>query len=100
MARPECARCGKRASKPVVYGYPSPELMEQAKRGEVILGGCVIGIPWLCDQCKRDFSEETLPSESFDAPFSTTMAPSQSPPRGIVRRIAKWVRSHAERASR
>ena len=80
MARPECARCGRRASRPVVYGYPSSELMERAKRGEVILGGCLIGRPWLCDQCQRDFPEETLASDSVDPASSITMASPQSPP--------------------
>lgn len=36
-----CPDCGAEM-RPVVYGYPSVELIEQAERGEVILGGCVI----------------------------------------------------------
>jgi hypothetical protein len=28
---------------PIVYGYPTSELFEVAERGEVRLGGCVIG---------------------------------------------------------
>jgi len=27
---------------PIVYGYPTPEAMEAAKRGEIILGGCLV----------------------------------------------------------
>ncbi len=27
---------------PIVYGYPSPELMEEAEAGRVRIGGCVI----------------------------------------------------------
>lgn len=34
-----CPRCGG-VTKPVVYGYPSGELLDQADRGEVFLGGC------------------------------------------------------------
>ena len=49
-----CSRCGKTERKRVVYGYPSAALLEQARRGEVVLGGCEIGEPlinWLCDKC-------------------------------------------------
>lgn len=28
---------------PIVYGYPGPELMEAAGRGELELGGCIVG---------------------------------------------------------
>ena len=37
-----CPTCG-RPSTPIVYGYPEAEIMQAAKRGEVALGGCVIG---------------------------------------------------------
>ncbi len=36
-----CPRCGA-AMRPVVYGFPSSELFEDADKGEVILGGCCI----------------------------------------------------------
>ncbi len=54
MAKRSCAICGKSPAIPVVYGFPSPDLMEQAARGEVLLGGCVIegGEPGqLCADC-------------------------------------------------
>lgn len=38
---PVCEGCGTPIA-PVIYGYPSRELMEQAQRGEVRLGGCVM----------------------------------------------------------
>lgn len=31
----------RRADVPIIYGYPSGELMEAAERGEVELGGCI-----------------------------------------------------------
>lgn len=49
-----CIECGKQQRKRVAYGYPEPEIIEQAQRGEVVLGGCCPGVPvagWLCDEC-------------------------------------------------
>lgn len=38
-----CPRCGSVATLlPIAYGYPSPEMFEAARRGEIVLGGCVI----------------------------------------------------------
>lgn len=34
-----CAKCGG-VTKPVVYGFPSDGMFEQADRGEIYLGGC------------------------------------------------------------
>ena len=42
LDRPPCPVCGA-ASVPIAYGYPDLELFEAADRGEVALGGCVIG---------------------------------------------------------
>ena len=55
VAKLRCALCGTTAHRTVVYGYPSPELLEEARRGEVILGGCVIGekVVWFCNDCSR-----------------------------------------------
>jgi hypothetical protein len=43
---------------PIVYGEPGPLLDEQEKRGEVVLGGCIVaeGNPlWHCKACEHDF---------------------------------------------
>ena len=40
---PPCPTCGSRRAVPIVYGYPTSELFEEAERGDVRLGGCVIG---------------------------------------------------------
>jgi hypothetical protein len=37
-----CPECGGKGLG-IVYGLPSLELAEAADRGEVVLGGCVIG---------------------------------------------------------
>ena len=37
---------------PVLYGYPGPEAVEAAERGEVVLGGCCVEEPrWACPVC-------------------------------------------------
>ncbi|SMP64288.1 hypothetical protein [Anoxynatronum buryatiense] len=38
----KCPRCGKRDSIPIVYGYPTVELAEEAEKGKVVLGGCCV----------------------------------------------------------
>lgn len=37
----KCPRCGS-ASIPIVYGFPSGGLFEEADRGELALGGCMV----------------------------------------------------------
>ena len=38
----ECPFCESEETIPIVYGLPGPELLAEAGRGEVALGGCVI----------------------------------------------------------
>jgi len=42
MLPPACPACSSTSLLPIAYGMPTPELIEAAARGEVILGGCVI----------------------------------------------------------
>jgi hypothetical protein len=42
MASTTCPVCGGEEVR-IVYGLPGPEVAEAAERGEVALGGCVIG---------------------------------------------------------
>lgn len=37
-----CPDCKQRAGVEIGYGYPSPELMEAASRGDIVLGGCCL----------------------------------------------------------
>lgn len=60
---PPCPSCGSREAVEIVYGLPDLELGRSAERGEVVLGGCVIGpespeyecrscgapLPWIAD---------------------------------------------------
>lgn len=51
-----CPRCGATESIRVVYGYPTAETFEAAERGEVSLGGCVIGEEspdFMCRRCEQ-----------------------------------------------
>ena len=38
-----CPRCGSSNLRPIVRGMPGPELVDAAERGEVVIGGCVVG---------------------------------------------------------
>ena len=40
---PPCPACGSTDAARIVYGYPSFELSKAEERGEVVLGGCLIG---------------------------------------------------------
>jgi hypothetical protein len=54
-----CPACGSNRVRAIVYGLPSEELMEDASRERVILGGCTIvdGRPMLaCLDCERRWS--------------------------------------------
>jgi hypothetical protein len=34
-----CPSCGRRDARRLVFGFPMPELLEAARRGDVVLGG-------------------------------------------------------------
>lgn len=43
MKKPMCPNCGEPLKRVrILYGYPTPEAVERAKRGEVVLAGCLI----------------------------------------------------------
>lgn len=37
-----CPLCGDTGMAPIVYGYPTPELIELARQDIVALGGCLV----------------------------------------------------------
>ncbi|MFT7479861.1 MAG: hypothetical protein ACI80N_003168 [Gammaproteobacteria bacterium] len=41
--RVSCPACGSRKTIPIVYGMPGMELIKQVERGQVVLGGCLVG---------------------------------------------------------
>ena len=50
---PTCPKCGSTNSIPIVYGKPSNEGLEKARRGEIVLGGCIITPNCPKHQCKE-----------------------------------------------
>jgi hypothetical protein len=38
-----CPACGAEAPLRIAYGYPTGDMYEASQRGELALGGCVIG---------------------------------------------------------
>ena len=63
-----CPRCGKSdAIVPILYGLPAGEAMEEAERGEIALGGCMVGDidpNYRCGRCliSFDFTRPELAS--------------------------------------
>jgi hypothetical protein len=56
MVKPwRCPHCRSRAGVPVQYGLPTLDAVAAAERGEVVLGGCVLGDddpPRCCTACR------------------------------------------------
>ena len=55
---PVCPECNSENVIPIVYGYPDYTAERKAKKGEILLGGCVIGIndpEWYCKECENKF---------------------------------------------
>ena len=56
-----CPRCSSSKVLPIVYGYPSEDLMAEAEAGKVRLGGCIVspGDPdRACGECSHQWREE------------------------------------------
>ena len=37
-----CPRCGSSKIARIAYGYPGPEMEEEVRSGEAVLGGCMV----------------------------------------------------------
>lgn len=50
-----CPRCQGTSIVPIVHGMPTPDMEERRARGEVELGGCMVGLNpdprWRCQAC-------------------------------------------------
>jgi hypothetical protein len=66
LRKPEsCPACGGKEIKQVMYGFPTKETMERAKRGEVVLGGCCVidDMPdWQCSGFHHRWFDPTDPA--------------------------------------
>lgn len=54
-----CPNCNVEM-KPYVYGFPTPDLMDKADNGEIILGGCVVfdyKPTHYCNVCQEQYPE-------------------------------------------
>jgi hypothetical protein len=61
MSSDRCDVCGRSPARPVVYGYPTPAALDEAERGEIVLGGCEIDTDRprrLCSQCAAAESDQ------------------------------------------
>ena len=54
----KCPKCQSNNIIPIVYGYPPSDVGEEAEKGIVQLGGCVINDDspqWHCKNCGHEF---------------------------------------------
>jgi hypothetical protein len=57
-----CPYCASDEVIPIIYGLPSPATEENARKGEFILGGCVVeeGSPNLyCKSCDHNWYDKS-----------------------------------------
>ena len=38
-----CPKCKQKTGVNIGYGYPTPDIIEQVERQEIVLGGCIVG---------------------------------------------------------
>ena len=58
MNKKTCPFCMSINVMPIIYGYPSSDMIERYEKGLIKLGGCVVreGSPqWYCKDCDREF---------------------------------------------
>lgn len=62
--QPECCpACHSERVREILYGYPLPDAMDAANRGELVIGGCEIdesNPSWQCLDCHADIHQEGL----------------------------------------
>jgi Sel1 repeat len=60
-----CPQCGSKSVIEVVYGFPTDEQSEAARRGAIALGGCMLGnARFCCNQCDHRWPEDERDEES------------------------------------
>jgi hypothetical protein len=64
MEQPTCPYCDSTDTVPIVYGLPGRELEQAARRGELVLGGCLVSFDApdrACRSCGGDWQTGVLP---------------------------------------
>jgi hypothetical protein len=58
----KCPDCGSGAILRICYGLPGPGMAEKGRRGEIVLGGCIVQTPrWYCKNCLHRWPEDPPP---------------------------------------
>ena len=70
-----CPKCGSLDVVPIEHGYPGPEMMTEAERGEIALGGCCVTDRDPRKHCKACGKE-------FDRPPARRARAAAPPPKG------------------
>lgn len=66
-----CPACGADALVPIVYGFPTYDAAQAEDRGELVIGGCVLGFDDPTHQCKTCGHRTTSTSGGDDVPKRT-----------------------------
>jgi len=56
--QPICPLCNSNNVAEIAFGYPSPEMFEEAERGDIVLGGCCVtdnDPKWHCKDCEHEW---------------------------------------------
>ena len=65
----ECPDCGSHSFVRICYGFPGPGMLEQAQRGEIVMGGCSWDTPnWYCKDCFNRWPEYPPPEGLHGTP--------------------------------
>lgn len=71
--RVECPQCGALDGVPIAWGYPAGDTFEAADRGEIVLGGCVVGgddPTHSCRSCGHSWVHPAVRSEAAASEFA------------------------------
>lgn len=77
-----CPDCREKRVVPIAYGFPDSDVADEVRRGEVVLGGCLIepeNPRWLCRSCGHEFL--SLRPLRRPVPFDPEWLPEPSPTR-------------------
>jgi len=72
VGQPICPECGKAEPMRIAYGYPSPEMFQASKRGELALGGCEVepdSPTWHCRECRHEWGGPPTRIDGLAATF-------------------------------